>query len=326
LFVIVDRFAFTGPARTRSKIKITMKIKSDQMIQLRLMTGDDVGLGMRLKDQAGWNQTEADWRRFLALEPEGCFVAELDGRPVGTTTTTCLSDEVGWIAMVLVDEPARHRGIGTRLVRHALEHLDRRGARTVRLDATALGRPVYERLGFEAEYELARWEGTAAGPGERVGNSQDDPAGGELLGEESMVDVSPERLDPLVVLDRRVTATNRRRLLERLVEERPDGAKLVMAGESPLGYVMVRGGSRATQIGPAVAVLAQAGRLLAGWALGRCAGGPVFVDVPCDNADATRWAASRGLSVQRRFTRMCRGRPIADLPAEIWASSGPEKG
>lgn len=29
-------------------------------------------------------------------------------------------DDMGWIAMVLVDEPARHWGIGTRLVRHAL--------------------------------------------------------------------------------------------------------------------------------------------------------------------------------------------------------------
>ena len=288
------------------------------MIRLRRMNGDDVGLGMRLKGQAGWNQTEADWRRFLRLEPEGCFVAELEGRPVGTTTA-CRFGDVGWIAMVLVDEPARHRGIGTRLVRHALEYLDCRGARTVRLDATALGRPVYERLGFVAEYELARWEGMAGGP-------QDDAVGGELLDEESMLDVSPEQLDALAELDRRVTATNRRRLLERLIEERPDGAKLVVAGETPLGYLMLRGGSRATQIGPAVAVRPEAGRRLADWALGRCAGGPVFVDVPCDNAEAIRWAASRGLGVQRRFTRMGRGRPIADRPAEIWASSGPEKG
>jgi GNAT superfamily N-acetyltransferase len=284
------------------------------MIRLRRMTGDDVPLGMRLKDQAGWNQTEADWRRFLTLEPEGCFVAELDGRAVGTTTA-CLFDNVGWIAMVLVDEPARHRGIGTRLVRHALEYLDCRGARTVRLDATALGRPVYERLGFVAEYELARWEGTAG-----------DVVGDAPVVDAPLVDATPDRLDGLVELDRRVTATNRRRLLERLLGERADGAKLVVSGETPVAYLMLRGGSRATQIGPAVAERPEAGRSLAEWALGRCAGRPVFVDVPCDNVEATRWAASRGLSVQRRFTRMGRGRPIADRPAEVWASSGPEKG
>ena len=34
-----------------------------------------------------WNQTEDDWRRFLALEPAGCFVATIDGAVVATTTT-----------------------------------------------------------------------------------------------------------------------------------------------------------------------------------------------------------------------------------------------
>jgi len=41
------------------------------MIEIRPFRASDVPLGMRLKDQAGWNQTEADWHRFLFLEPEG---------------------------------------------------------------------------------------------------------------------------------------------------------------------------------------------------------------------------------------------------------------
>ena len=113
------------------------------MHDVRAMTGDDIGLGLRLKEQAGWNQTAADWARFLVLEPEGCFVAELDGRPVGTATT-CTLASVGWIAMVLVDPAVRHQGIGTRLVTHAVAYLQQRELRTIRLDATALGRPVYE--------------------------------------------------------------------------------------------------------------------------------------------------------------------------------------
>ena len=46
------------------------------MIHIRTMTAEDVPLGMRLRGQARFNQTEADWRRFLDLEPDGCFVAE----------------------------------------------------------------------------------------------------------------------------------------------------------------------------------------------------------------------------------------------------------
>ena len=33
------------------------------------MTKADIPAGMALKARAGWNQSEADWRRLLALEP-----------------------------------------------------------------------------------------------------------------------------------------------------------------------------------------------------------------------------------------------------------------
>src|SRR5438552_875414 len=95
------------------------------MTHVRPMTAADLPLGLRLSHQAGWNQTEADWKRLFACQPDGCFVAEWDGTPVGTTTTAIFG-EVAWVAMVLVDEAARGRGVGTALVGHALEFLDRR--------------------------------------------------------------------------------------------------------------------------------------------------------------------------------------------------------
>jgi len=125
------------------------------------MTGADLGLGLRLSRQAQWNQTETDWRRFLELGGEGCFIAELDGTAVGTTTT-CIFDSVAWIAMVLVDVEARRQGVGSALLRHALAFLDAKGIETVRLDATPAGQPVYEKLGFQPEYLLTRYEGIAS--------------------------------------------------------------------------------------------------------------------------------------------------------------------
>jgi hypothetical protein len=92
------------------------------------------------------------------------------------------------------------------------------------------------------------------------------------------------------------------------------------------GYVMLRHGARATQLGPAVAASPQAGQSLLDWALSRCAGQSVFIDVPCDNAAAEAWARARGLVSQRRFTRMYYGRPVFDQQDLLWASSGPEKG
>jgi len=273
------------------------------------MTSSDVPLGMRLKKQAGWNQTEADWRRFLALEPGGCFVAEVDGTPVGTVTT-CEFGSVAWIAMVLVDKASRGVGVGTRLVEFALEHLDGRGMASARLDATALGRPIYQKLGFVAEYDLARMEGAA-------------PSVRRPAAARPMLD---RQLAAVCDLDRRLTGTHRRRLIERLYRERPGAVWAVAEGGGVAGYAASRAGSRATQIGPDAADDPEAGRAVLDAAIGPCAGRPVFLDVPLDNAPAVRWAESGGLTVQRNFTRMCRGQPVRDRPDLIWASSGPEKG
>jgi len=273
------------------------------------MTADDIDFGMHLSAQAGWNQTRVDWLRTLDLEPEGCFVAEFDGRRAGTTTI-CRFDSIAWIAMVLVEKSLRGRGIGTRLVGHALEHLDAHGLPTVRLDATPLGRPIYRRLGFVEEYDLARLEGTSPG-----GSSND-----------SIVPVTAELIGAVIDLDRRITGTHRRRLLGRLWNERPDAARAYVADGEALGYVMFRRGTRATQIGPLGAMRPEVGAALGDWALGQCTGQPVFIDVPCENTPATQWATDRDLAPQRNLARMVRGRPVHDHPEQLWASFGPEKG
>src|SRR5207248_4486348 len=120
----------------------------------------------------------------LALEPDGCFVAEADGVGVGTAGA-CVFGPVAWIAMVLVDAERRNQGIGTALMEHTLAYLDGRGVRSVRLDATPLGQPIYEKLGFVAEYTLARFEGVL-------------PAGPYPEASEA---VAPEHLPELIALD-----------------------------------------------------------------------------------------------------------------------------
>ncbi|MBN2315989.1 MAG: GNAT family N-acetyltransferase [Sedimentisphaerales bacterium] len=124
------------------------------------MTKDDLGLGVRLTQEAGWNHLESDWLRFYNLGSEGSFVAEFEGRAVGTTMTF-ISDRIAWIAMVLVEKKSRGKGVGTALLKHALDYLETPEIETVRLDATHLGRPLYEKLGFMPEYEVVRFKGIA---------------------------------------------------------------------------------------------------------------------------------------------------------------------
>ncbi|MGA2254722.1 MAG: GNAT family N-acetyltransferase [Thermoguttaceae bacterium] len=279
------------------------------MLRIREMNLDDVPLGCRLNDAAGWNQLPADWQRLLALEPTGCFVAEWHGQPVGTTCVTRF-DTIAWISMVLVDAAHRGRGVGTQLMRHALGWLDQCGTRTVRLDATALGRPVYEKLGFVGEYEVARWEGAAVG--------------GELRAEITVA--ADSHMKAIAALDRQATGTPRGPLLARLFAERPHGMRLAAAQGRITGFSVVRLGGRARQIGPVVALDISSGSGLLDAAFFDHQGQAVLLDVPLPNRPAVQWAETRGLCIQRQFLRMVRGRPVADRPEQIWAAFGPEKG
>src|SRR5215210_5373229 len=130
-------------------------------MEIRLLTEADIAAAQRLREQAGWNQTDDDWRRLLAWSPEGCRVAEQDGHIVGTTAVTTYGRRIAWVGMVLVDEAQQRQGIGRALLEHAIAYLDWLGVRTIALDSTPEGQPLYARLGFVDAFELARWRGPA---------------------------------------------------------------------------------------------------------------------------------------------------------------------
>jgi len=128
------------------------------MLQVRTMLTADLPFADSLRALVGWNQTLADWQRFLTMEPQGCFLAEWDGVPAGTATTVVYGPDLAWIGMVLVHPEYRRRGIGGGLLLRCIEHLQALGVRCIKLDATPEGRPVYEKLGFRDEWTLRRWE------------------------------------------------------------------------------------------------------------------------------------------------------------------------
>jgi GNAT superfamily N-acetyltransferase len=277
------------------------------MTRLRLMTNDDVPGGLALSRQAGWNQTEADWRRALALQPDGCFVAD-EGAVVGTCCA-CAFGPVAWVALMLVDPARRRRGIGRALMERALAFLDDQGVTSVRLDATPLGQPLYEQLGFVGQFRLARYAGVLP--------VDDVPASPEV------VPVAPERWEELAALDESVTRTDRRKLLLRLFAERPGEVRAVRGPGGWRGLMAARTGFSAVQLGPCAG---EAGAALLRDTFRRHAGRRVFLDAPEGHAEARRLAEGRGLTVQRHLLRMCRGEAVVERQDLLWASSGPEKG
>ena len=196
-----------------------------------------------------------------------------------------------------------------RIIIHALDCSRHAGIRLIVVQAKKEAIDFYKKLGFVPEYELVRFEGIA-----RPVNT------GPVLTE-----AVPELFADMIDFDRRMTGTNRAKMLSLLFEEFPQNTRILPLHDKIDGFVTMRPGANAVQIGPCTANI-NAGPALLSDALDRCAGKAVFVDMPTGNIHAVKIAESRGLQIQRRFTRMCRGERINDDIKAIWAGSGPEKG
>jgi GNAT superfamily N-acetyltransferase len=296
-------------------------------VRLRSMTVDDIPEAMRLKDLAGWNQTAADWQRFLSDRPEGCFAAERDGHLVGTSTTIVYEGRFAWIGMVIVDPELRGRGIGTALLKRAIEYLDSLHIPCMKLDATPQGRILYEKFGFVAEYDIERWmlkrhsrtgilpvNGRAgilpvpandrqdAGPG-ILRTLLRDPAVPEI----ELTAVSGD-IDDVLRLDREIFGADRGTLLLSMTETSPEFAIVARGRAGIEGYTFGRRGSLADHLGPWMARTEEVAAALLDEFL-RCSERElVFVDCLRDNPWAVALVRARGFGFQRPLTRMFRGK------------------
>lgn len=278
-------------------------------INIRLLLESDIPAAMQLKEAAGWNQTEEDWRRLLALDPNGCFAAGQEGRLVGTTTTTIYGNDLAWIGMVLVDRQQRRQGIATRLMKVALDYLNGKVA-TVKLDATAQGKPVYEKFGFQVESLVERWSGTTKA---RNGETPKVPA--------------HTAVRDLLALDRVAFNADRSKLIEKLIEDACVSPVLLRAADGTLsGYALARRGTNADYVGPVVAKNPQDVESLLDQVLSQLPGRRLCIDFNTECGAGTSVLSDRGFVKERDLIRMNAGAPSMKTSPAIIAIAGPEIG
>ncbi|HWY43173.1 MAG TPA: GNAT family N-acetyltransferase [Candidatus Sulfotelmatobacter sp.] len=279
------------------------------------MTTADIPGGMHLKDLAGWNQTSADWERFLE-SPEGSFVIELDGAVRGTAATINYQGRFAWVGMVLVDPDYRGRGMGTRLLERCIEYLDSIRMPCIKLDATPLGKPIYEKRGFETEYEIERWTLKRAG---------------DALSERRPTDSSESMPAPLLehVLkaDREVFGADRSSLLRSVHREAPLFTDGVWNAGGMEGYAFGRNGSFADHLGPWIAKDAETARRMLEGFLSRSSRETVVTDCVKTNSFVKDLLESYGFEYSRPLTRMFRGKnDFPGRPELACSILGPEFG
>ena len=88
-----------------------------------------------------------DLVRYHRRQPDGWFLARLDGIPAGMGGAIAYG-ATARIGLMAVHPDFQRRGIGRAIMEHLLEWAVVRRATTILLDATPAGVPLYTRLGF----------------------------------------------------------------------------------------------------------------------------------------------------------------------------------
>ena len=284
----------------------------------RLLQAADLPAAQRLREFAHWNQTGQDWLNLLAMEPRGCFAAEVDGQVIGTATTTRFLPDAGpgsfgWVGMVLVHPEFRGHGVGSALLQQACAYLRACGVETIKLDATPLGQPVYLKHGFQAECSLERWAGTVV------------PRASSPLS--AIAPLTASDLASVAACDEPAFGANRRSILQTWLQSWPERALAAWDGPRLAGYALARRGTNYNQAGPIVCDEPEAGRALLARVLDLLAGQPMILDIFSENARVSELAAEAGLTLQRPLMRMYQGPNTAPGQRhKVIAIAGPEVG
>ena len=253
---------------------------------------------MLLSAAAGWNQTAADWHRLIALSPDGCFGISIDGTLAATTTVLPYGARLAWIGMVLTHPDFQRRGLATELMGHALQYAQSHRIACLKLDATAMGAPLYEKLGFTPESSIQRW---ARSP-QALPTATPFPPGFDAA------------------MDHAAFGVDRSALLQLLKTE----ASAIIPGA---GFAFGRPGANAAYFGPCVCMEEKAARQLLQWFLNSHQEENVLWDLLPTNQYATRLAQEFGFAPARLLTRMTRGStPLQSKTEMIYAIAGFECG
>lgn len=264
------------------------RLRFSAVPELRDAREDEVDEIVDLLSRAAFGPTVARLIAFPRSHGDGDLLVARSGRSLVGAVGCVSFGATGWIGALGVAPRARRRGLGTELTEFAVARLRDRGARTVLLFATEMGRPVYARLGFQPEGNATAWRGAAG-------------ATRTSLTVRRLSEVDREcvaRLDLEATGERRGALLDELLPLSGLAVER-DGELLGWAARSPYGA-----GVSICAYEPA------AGRAL----MAAAAAAPTTLVVPDANADASETLRRWGFQSASAGERMRLGDPVAWRP------------
>lgn len=278
-----------------------LEIEAPEALTLRAIRMDGAAPCAELSRRVGWPHRREDWEFVIGLGHG--IVGERDGKLVATGLWWPYGERHATVGMIIVAPEEQGAGIGKRLMQTLLAQV---GERSLMLNATIAGKPLYVRLGFRPCGGVSQYHGHARAV------AAPEPGAGKRLRPGS-----PTDLAMLERLDREATGLERGPVLAALLE---CGECLVLeqAGQ-PIGFSILRTFGRGQVIGPVVAAdETDARTLIAGWLHGRT-GQFIRADLQLGSG-LSAWLEQHGLAPAGDVTAMVRGDlPAAPGPARVHA-------
>ena len=251
---------------------------------LRNMTEADLALALEWAAAEGWNPGLHDANCFYAADPEGFFLAELDGAPIGCVSAVRYGSAFGFLGLYIVKADHRGQGFGLELWRTALDHL---GDRVIGLDGVVAQQENYRKSGFRLAFRNIRQKGRGGGAA---------PPG--------LTELAAIPIEEILRCDETAFPAPRAEFLKSWIGQ-PQAVALGAVDRRGLkGYGVLRACREGFKIGPLFADDEEiADRLFAGL-IARAPGAPVFLDTPEVNPAAVTLAARHAMTPIFETARM----------------------
>lgn len=260
-------------------------------VGLRRMVAGDLAAACDLSREKGWPHRIEDWEILFQLGFG--YVAECEGEVIGTAMAWLYGQDAATLGMVIVASHADQTETDRRLMDAVLNEL---GDRTVLLNATDEGLPIYRELGFREIGAVFQHQGAAFAV----------PIA-ELIPEERVRPLGSKDMGTLHTLARKASGMNRDALLNSLV---PGAQGIVLTrGNEPVGFALFRRFGLGYVVGPTIAPdIGGAKALISHW-LGSNSGMFCRLDVP-EASGLSDWLEELGLRRVGSVTSMWRGKPV----------------